>query len=144
MSMPLRAFVMSWTDKSLVANPVSCWIIADVHTDLIDGGQTSLEWIGWATMQDFFLKADPIGQHITQLTGAQYLATLTAITATAVGQTLADLNAQALATWGLTTLDTPATNADGTPQLDAQGQPVMRAFFNGASVVTLAATAPQP
>ena len=138
MPMPLRAFVMSWTDPSRVTNSTSCWIVTQVITDLIDGGNTAVTWTSWATMQDFFLKADPIGQHITQITGEQYLATLSAVTASAVGQTLGDLNSQALATWGATILDTPGKNVDGTPTLDAQGQPVLVAFFAGAVITPLA------
>ena len=137
MPIPLRAFVMPYVDKSLVSYPASCWIPDDEHTDLIDGDQTAVQWMGYATMQDLLLKAAPIDQHTTQITGPQYVAAITALTATAVGETEAEMGSEQLAAWGLTTLDTPATNPDGTPQLDAQGQPVMRAFFAGAQIVPL-------
>ena len=138
MSIPLHAFVMPYIDKSLVSYPASCWIPTQVINDFIDGGQTAISWVGYTNMADFLLKAAPIDQHTTQITGPQYIATLTLIVSTSVGQSYGDLNAQALASWGLTTLDTQSKNADGTPALDAQGQPVMVAFFAGASVVLIA------
>ena len=138
MPMPLRAFVMSYTDKSLVTYAASCWIPTQIITDFIDGGLTAISWTGYTSMADFFLHAAPIDQHTTQVTGAQYLATLAAVTASAVGQTLGDLNSQALAAWGTEILDTPGKNADGTPTLDVQGQPVLVAFFAGATITPLA------
>ena len=138
MPMPLRAFVMPYTDKSLVPYAASCWIPTQIITDFIDGGLTAVSWTGYTSMADFFLKAAPIDQHTTQITGAQYLATLAAVTASAVGQTLGDLNSQALANWGAEILDTPGKNVDGTPTLDAQGQPVLVAFFAGAVITPLA------
>ena len=137
MPMPLRAFVMPWTDKSLVAYAASCWIPTQVITDLIDGGLTAISWTGYTNMADFFLKAAPIEQHTTQITGPQYVAALASILAPAAGTSFGDLYAQAVATWGATILDTPGKNADGTPMLDVQGQPVMVAFFAGASIVPL-------
>ena len=138
MSMPLRAFVMPYTDKSLVVYPTSCWIPTQIITDLIDGGQTAVSWLGYTNMADFFLHAAPIDQHTTQITGPQYTASLAAIVAAAAGASFGDLYAQALATWGATILNTPGKNADGTPMLDGQGQPVLVAFFAGATITTLA------
>ena len=138
MSMPLRAFVMPYTDKSLVAYPASCWVPTQIVTDFIDGGITAVSWSGYTNMTDFFLKAAPIDQHTTQVTGPQYLAALASIVSSAAGVSLGDLNSQALATWGTTILDTPGKNADGTPTLDAQGQPVLVAFFAGAGIMALA------
>ena len=138
MSMPLRAFVMSYTDKSLVVYSASCWVPTQIITDFIDGGLTAISWTGYTNMADFFLKAAPIDQHTTQVTGPQYLAALASIVSSAAGVSLGDLNSQALATWGTTILDTPGKNVDGTPTLDAQGLPVLVAFFAGAVITTLA------
>ena len=138
MPMPLRAFVMAYTDKSLVTYTASCWIPTQIITDFIDGGLTAISWTGYTSMADFFLKAAPIDQHTTQITGPQYVAALASIVAAAAGASFGDLYAQALATWGATILDTPGKNIDGTPTLDAQGQPVLVAFFAGASIVPLA------
>ena len=138
MSMPLRAFVMSYTDKSLVVYSASCWVPTQIITDFIDGGLTAISWTGYTNMADFFLKAAPIDQHTTQVTGPQYLAALASIVSSAAGVSLGDLNSQALATWGTTILDTPGKNVDGTPTLDAQGQAVLVAFFAGAVITTLA------
>ena len=138
MPMPLRAFVMPYTDKSLVAYAASCWIPTQIITDFIDGGLTAISWTGYTSMADFFLHAAPIDQHTTQVTGPQYLAALASIVSSAAGVSLGDLNSQALATWGVTILDTPGRNVDGTPTLDAQGQPVLVAFFAGATITTLA------
>ena len=93
MSMPLRAFVMSYTDKSLVAYPSSCWVPTQIVTDFIDGGMTAVIWAGYTNMTDFFLKAAPIDQHTTQVTGPQYLAALASIVSSAAGVSLGDLNA---------------------------------------------------
>ena len=138
MSMPLRAFVMSYTDKSLVVYSASCWVPTQIITDFIDGGLTAVSWTGYTNMADFFLKAAPIDQHTTQVTGPQYLAALASIVSSAAGVSLGDLNSQALAAWGTTILDTPGKNVDGTPTLDAQGQAVLVAFFAGAVITTLA------
>ena len=138
MPMPLRAFVMPYTDKSLVAYAASCWIPTQIITDFIDGGLTAISWTGYTSMADFFLHAAPIDQHTTQVTGPQYLAALASIVSSAAGVSLGDLNSQALAAWGTEILDTPGKNADGTPTLDAQGQPVLVAFFAGATITTLA------
>jgi len=138
MAIPTRTFVMSYTDKSLVVYSASFWIATQVITDLIDGGLTAVSWTGYTNMTDYLLKAAPIDQHTTQVTGAQYAATLSAVTASTVGQTLGDLNSQALVNWGLATLDTPGKNVDGTPTLDAQGQPVLVSFFQGATITLLA------
>ena len=138
MPMPLRAFVMSYTDKSLVPYAASCWIPTQIITDFIDGGLTAVSWTGYTSMADFFLKAAPIDQHTTQVTGPQYLAALASIVSSAAGVSLGDLNSQALAAWGTEILDTPGKNADGTPTLDAQGQPVLVAFFAGATITPLA------
>ena len=136
--MSLRAFVMPYTDKSLVLYSASCWIPTQVITDLIDGGLTAISWVGYTNMADFFLKAAPIDQHTTQITGAQYIAALSSVVAPAIGTSFGDLYAQAVATWGLTTLEIPILNADGTPTLDAQGQATYRSFFQGATVTPLA------
>ena len=138
MPMPLRAFVMSYTDKSLVPYAASCWIPTQIITDFIDGGLTAISWTGYTSMADFFLKAAPIDQHTTQVTGPQYLAALASIVSSAAGVSLGDLNSQALATWGAEILDTPGKNVDGTPTIDAQGQPVLVAFFAGAVITPLA------
>ena len=138
MPMPLRAFVMPYTDKSLVVYAASCWIPTQIITDFIDGGLTAISWTGYTSMADFFLHAAPIDQHTTQVTGPQYLAALASIVSSAAGVSLGDLNSQALAAWGTEILDTPGKNADGTPTLDAQGQPVLVAFFAGATITPLA------
>ena len=138
MPMPLRAFVMPYTDKSLVVYSASCWVPTQIITDFIDGGLTAVSWSGYANMADFFLKAAPIDQHTTQVTELQYFAALASIVSSAAGVSLSALSSEALTIWGTIILDTPGKNADGTPTLDAKGLPVLVSFFANAVSTTLA------
>ena len=93
--------------------------------------QTGLTWYCYLDAQRLADGHAPVGQHSTQVPRALMLSAAQQVLTAPITQQEAAFRLYLF--MAKTVLDTPALNPDGSPQLDANNQPVMVAFFANAS-----------
>jgi hypothetical protein len=136
--MPILAFSMPVADPDGSGVHPNAVFIPDT---VVMNNINRVGGVGWTVWHNgaALLAGDlPIAgvQHHTDLNTALYNAVVAfpiPAGTTAYGQ----VTAAALIYLGQNVKDTPGKNTDGTPLLDAQGQPVMVAYFANATVVQI-------
>ena len=133
--MSISGLVQPFTDPAGAEHPQCFWVPGTVAQDNLDQ-QGGIDWDGFHDSAHFLAHAAPVqgAQHHTNLPPALYAQVVAFPVAAGTYGTATETALDYLA---VNVKDTAATNPDGTPQLDANNQPVMVSFFENAQVVTV-------